>query len=139
MIRITPTLTLDEREIQLDFVRSAGPGGQNVNKVSTAVQLRFDVDHSSLPQEVKDRLKHIAGHHLTDDGILILNARQHRTQDRNRQDAIQRLTDLIRRACERPKPRHKTRPTLASKMRLIETKKRRSDTKRQRRYVPGAE
>ena len=137
MIVINRSISIDEREIQQDFVRSSGPGGQNVNKVATAVQLRFDVHNSpSLPEDVRQRLIRLAGRQITDDGVLIINARQYRSQDRNRQDAMQRLIDLIRRAAERPKPRQKTRPTLASKTRRLESKRRHGTIKRLRRYAP---
>jgi ribosome-associated protein len=140
MIVINRSISIDEGEIQQDFVRSSGPGGQNVNKVATAVQLRFDVQRSpSLPGDVRQRLIRLAGRQMTDDGVLIINARQYRSQERNRQDAMQRLIDLIRRAAEKPKPRHKTRPTLASKARRLESKRRHAETKRARRYAPGAE
>jgi ribosome-associated protein len=136
MIVINRSISIDEDEIQQDFVRSSGPGGQNVNKVATAVQLRFDVRNSpSLPDDVRQRLIRLAGRQITEDGVLIINARQYRSQDRNRQDAMLRLIDLIRRAAERPKPRHKTKPTLASKLRRLDSKRRQSDIKRNRRYV----
>ncbi len=137
MIVINRSISIDEDEIKQDFVRSSGPGGQNVNKVATAVQLRFDVQHSpSLPDDVRQRLIRLAGWQITDDGVLIINARQYRSQDRNRQDAMQRLIDLIRRAAEKPKPRHKTNPTLASKTRRLESKRRQGEIKRLRRSVP---
>lgn len=136
MIYITHTITIDEREIHEEFVRSSGPGGQNVNKVATAVQLRFDVGHSSsLPGDVRKRLIRLSGRRITEDGVLIIDARRFRTQERNRRDAIDRLIELIRGAAEKPKPRHKTRPTLASKRRQLEAKRRRGETKRMRRPV----
>jgi ribosome-associated protein len=134
MIPITPALSIDENELHLDFVRSSGPGGQNVNKVATAVQLRFDVRHSpSLPDAVRQRLTRLAGKQMTDDGVLIINAHQFRTQDRNRQDAIDRLVALIRRASVEQRLRRKTKPTMASKQRRLETKRRHGETKRLRR------
>jgi ribosome-associated protein len=140
MIPVTPTLVLDESEIQLDFVRSSGPGGQNVNKVATAAQLRFDVRRSpSLPDSVRERLTHLAGRRVTEDGVLIITAQRFRTQERNRQDALDRLIDLVRRAAQPPKPRRKTRPTLAAKARRLDTKRQRGQTKRLRRPVPPAE
>lgn len=139
MIRITPAIVIDESEIQEDFVRASGPGGQNVNKVATTVQLRFDVAHSrTLPEEVRGRLISLAGNRITEDGILIIDARRFRTQGRNREDATNRLVELIRKASERPKIRRRTRPTLASKLRRLESKRRSAESKRGRRPVhPG--
>ncbi|MFP5417594.1 MAG: alternative ribosome rescue aminoacyl-tRNA hydrolase ArfB [Gammaproteobacteria bacterium] len=140
MIRVNAEIALDEREIQEDFVRASGPGGQNVNKVSTAVQLRFDVAHSpSLPDAVRARLIKLAGRRLTQDGILIIEAERYRSQRRNRDDALARLLDLIREASEVDKPRHPTRPTLASRQRRLESKQRRGTTKRLRGLKPGTD
>jgi ribosome-associated protein len=140
MIRITPKISIDEREVQLEFVRASGPGGQKVNKVATAVQLRFDVINSpSLPDDVRERLIRLAGKRVTEDGVLIIEAKRYRTQDRNRKDAIDRLISLIQKAAVQPKPRRKTRPTLASKERRLENKRRRSEIKRRRREIPPSE
>ena len=140
MIQITPTISLDEREIQEEFIRATGPGGQNVNKVATAVQLRFDVRHSpALPDEVRARLIRLSGRRMSDDGVLILVARRFRTQERNRQDAMERLVALIRKATQKPKPRRRTRPTLASRERRLDSKRRRSETKRGRQSVSHSE
>jgi len=131
MIHITHTIMIDESEIQEYFVRASGPGGQNVNKVATTVQLRFDVANSrSLPEEVRKRLISLAGNRITEDGILIIDARRFRTQSRNREDAIARLVELIRNAAQRPKIRRKTRPTLTSKIRRLESKRRGAESKR---------
>ena len=138
MIRITGRISIDEGEIVESFVRSSGPGGQNVNKLSTAVQLRFDVRHSpSLPSDVAARLERLAGTRLTRDGVLVITAQRHRTQLRNRQDALDRLIDLIRRAATPPVPRRPTRPTAASRERRIEGKKRRAKVKSLRRAKPA--
>jgi ribosome-associated protein len=140
MIRITDSISIDEAEIHESFVRSSGPGGQNVNKLSTAVQLRFDVRHSpTLPTEVALRLMRLAGRRMTKDGVLVLIAQNHRTQERNRAEAQARLIELIRKAAVRPTPRRATKPTKASKHRRLEGKKRRSVIKRQRQDKPPLE
>ena len=136
MIYITPTIRLDEREIQEEFILASGPGGQNVNKVATAVKLRFQVINStSLPDDVRKRLIRLAGRRMSEDGTLIIDARRFRSQARNREDAMTRLVELIRKAAEKPKRRIRTKPTLASKKRRLETKRRRAETKRKRRPV----
>lgn len=133
MIKVTNSIALDEDELQESFIRASGPGGQNVNKVESAVQLRFDVRNSpSLPEDVKERLERIAGKRLTNDGVLIITAQRFRMQERNREDAVARLVELVRQATERPKPRRPTRPTLASKKRRLEAKGRRSEIKKGR-------
>lgn len=138
MIRVNAKISIDEREIAESFVRASGPGGQNVNKLSTAVQLRFDVRHSpSLPPDVAARLERLAGSRLTREGVLVIIAQRHRTQARNRQDALARLIDLIRRAAVPPMPRRPTKPTAAARERRIEGKKRRGGIKQLRRAKPS--
>ena len=133
MIHITGAIAIEEREVEESFVRAAGPGGQNVNKVATAVQLRFDVRRSpSLPDDVRARLVKLAGRRLTQEGVLIITAQRYRTQERNRQDALERLVELIRRAVPPPTPRRPTKPTAGAKRRRLEAKKQRSGTKRLR-------
>ncbi len=136
MIEVTKDISIDEQEIREDFIRSSGPGGQNVNKVSTAVQLRFDVRQSpSLPEDVRHRLMKLAGKRLTSEGVLVIDARRHRSQEQNRQDALNRLIELIRKATRKPKTRHKTKPTLASQNKRMDKKRRQSDKKRLRQRV----
>ena len=139
MIEVTPQILIPEDEITEKFIRAAGPGGQNVNKVSTAVELRFDVRRSpSLPNDVALRLMKLAGRRLTLDGVLVLSVMTHRSQERNRAEALQRLVDLIRKAAEPPPPpRKRTRPTLASKFRRVEGKVRRGGVKSLRGKVRG--
>jgi ribosome-associated protein len=140
MIRITDRISIDEAELEESFVRSSGPGGQNVNKLSTAVQLRFDVRHSpSLPNDIAVRLIRLAGKRMTKDGVLVIIAQNHRTQERNRVEARERLAGLIRQAAVKPVPRRPTKPTQASRERRIEAKKRRARVKSLRRTKPTFE
>ncbi len=136
MITISPSVSIHENEIRENFIRASGPGGQNVNKVATAVQLRFDVRNSpSLPEDVRERLIILAGKRITADGVLLIEAKRFRTQEQNRQDARDRLTELIRKALKKPVPRRETKPTLGSKQRRIDIKLRRSTVKRTRKPV----
>lgn len=139
MLTITPTLALDESEIQETFVRASGPGGQNVNKVATAVQLRFDVAHSSLPQDVRARLMQQNAARISVDGFLVLDARRFRTQEQNREDARARLIALIQHALVPPKTRRATKPSRAARARRLEKKKHHSQTKQLRRSRPPPE
>jgi ribosome-associated protein len=133
VIEITDRLSIEDDEVEIRHARASGPGGQHVNKTSTAIELRFDVRGSaSLPQEVRERLERLSGSRLTLDGVLVLFAQGSRSQEMNRQEALQRLVDLIRQAAERPKPRKKTRPTYASKLRRLEGKATRSGVKARR-------
>ena len=138
MIAVTDTIVLDDREIEESFIRASGPGGQNVNKVASAVQLRFDVAGSpSLPDAVRTRLKRLAGKRLTQDGVLVITAQRFRSQEQNRQDAVERLKSLIRQAATPRTPRRPTRPTLASKRRRLEGKSRRGAIKSLRTSKPA--
>jgi ribosome-associated protein len=139
MIRITDSLAIDEDEIAWSFSRASGPGGQNVNKVSTAAELRFDVARAQLPEDLKLRLRPLAGRLLTQDGVLVITAQETRSQERNREIALQKLVDLLRKAAHRPKRRIATRPTRASKTRRLETKAKRSHTKKLRSSRPDAD
>jgi ribosome-associated protein len=133
MIRINDTISIDERELDERFVRASGPGGQNVNKVATAVELRFDVAGSSLPPDVKQRLTALAGSRMTGEGVLLIDSREHRTQAMNREAAQARLVALIQLAAQRPKTRRPTRPKRAAKEKRLESKRQRSEVKSLRR------
>ena len=138
MLRVTSQIAIDEGELEESFIRASGPGGQNVNKLASAVQLRFDVRGSpSLSEDVRARLERLAGRRLTREGVLVITAQRHRTQERNRQDARERLIELIRNAATPPAPRRPTKPTKASRERRIQSKKRRAAIKSLRRERPA--
>ncbi|MHC4983050.1 MAG: alternative ribosome rescue aminoacyl-tRNA hydrolase ArfB [Planctomycetota bacterium] len=140
MIRVTPGIAIDESEIEEKFIRASGPGGQKVNKVSTAVQLRFDAAASTnLPEDVRRRLRGIAGRRMTAEGVIVIDARRYRTRQRNREDARVRLLSLLRKAARKPKARRRTKPTAASKERRLAAKRRRSEAKRLRRPLESGE
>ena len=135
MITITPSIQIDEHDVQFDYVRASGPGGQNVNKVATSVQLRYDIVNSrNLEPEVKQRLVSLGGNRVTENGVLIIEAKRYRTQEKNRLDAIKRFTNLIQKAVEKPKIRKKTRPTVTSSAVRVDEKKRRGEIKRIRQF-----
>lgn len=137
MLRITGNLVIDKTDIDITFIRASGPGGQNVNKLSTAAQLRYDTTRAAFPPDMRARLARLAGQRMTKDGVIVIMAQRFRTQERNRQDAIDRLMELLREASIRPTPRRATRPTLASKKRRLEGKKRRGEIKARRGGKPA--
>lgn len=139
MIRITDSLAIGEDEIAWAFMRASGPGGQNVNKVSSAVELRFDVSKAFLPEDLKARLRPLAGRQLTQDGILVITAQETRSQERNREIALQKLVELLRKAAHRPKRRIATKPTRASKTRRLDAKSKHAETKRLRKTRPDTD
>jgi ribosome-associated protein len=133
VIPVTPSIAIEEAELHFDFIRSSGPGGQNVNKVATAVQLRFDAARSpSLPEDVRERLRRVAGKRMTADGVVVITAQRYRSQQKNREDAVGRLVSLIERAAVAPKKRRKTKPTRESRERRLDEKKKRGRVKRKR-------
>jgi ribosome-associated protein len=133
MLEINSSFSIDERELQFDYIRASGPGGQNVNKTATAVQLRFDIANSpALASDTKGRLIQLAGYRVNTDGVLIIEAKRFRTQEQNREDALQRFTELVRKALVKPKARRKTKPTAASKVKRLGSKKRKGEIKRLR-------
>lgn len=140
MIRIDERISIEERELEERFIRASGPGGQNVNKLASAVQLRFDVRGSpNLPDDVRSRLERMAGRRLTRQGVLVISAQRHRTQERNRQDALDRLIELIRRAAVAPLPRRATKPSAGARERRLQSKKRRGSVKDLRQTKPDLE
>ncbi len=138
MIQVTPTIAIGESELQEEFIRASGPGGQNVNKLSTAVRLRFNVNSPSIPDSVRERLISLARGRITEEGELIIYAQRFRTQGANREDAVERLLELIRRAAHEPPIHRKTKPTLGSKVRRLQSKRRRGETKQSRRSASEA-